>query len=165
MVRGIPPGASGGRAGESAIPPTNRLPRAAMMVRSQSARLSSLRRIGDYQPPSGGGLSGSASPGFRRCLPRDCGLLCHIRNDGTTHARGPSKIGRMVPACGGPARLIALTAVMEARHDPLRAPRRRQNRPDRCRHHATKLSFVYAGALYSPTPRLQLLHSLKPVPL
>jgi hypothetical protein len=50
--------------GESAIPPTNRLPRAAMMVRSQSARLSSLRRIGDYQLPSGGGLSGSASPVF-----------------------------------------------------------------------------------------------------
>jgi hypothetical protein len=30
---------------------------------------------------------------FRRCLPRDCGLLCHIRNDGATHARGHSKIG------------------------------------------------------------------------
>jgi hypothetical protein len=28
-----------------------------------------------------------------------------------------------------------------------------------------KLSFVYARALYSPTPRLQLLHSPKPVPL
>jgi hypothetical protein len=55
--------------------------------------------------------------------------------------------------------------VMEARMNPLRAPRRCQNRPDRCRHQPTKLSFVYAGALYSPTPRLQLLHSPKPVPL
>jgi hypothetical protein len=46
------------------------------------------------QETVGGGLPGSASPGFRRCLPRDCGLLCHIRNDGTTHARVTRKIGR-----------------------------------------------------------------------
>jgi hypothetical protein len=48
------------------------------------------------QETVGGSLSGSASPGFRRCLPRDCGLLCHIRNDGTTHARGHFKVGEMV---------------------------------------------------------------------
>jgi hypothetical protein len=61
----------------------------------------------------GGGLSGSASPGFRRCLPRDCGLLCHICNDGTNDARH-SKIGRNGGRrSGGPTRCARPHAVME----------------------------------------------------
>jgi hypothetical protein len=52
------------------------------------------------------------------------------------------KYDEMVPAMRWPCSLDCPHAVMEARHDP--TPRPRQNRPDRCRHRRTKLSFVYA---------------------
>jgi hypothetical protein len=38
-----------------------------------------------------------------------CGLLCHIRNDGTTHARGHFKVGEMV--AGDAVALLAAIAL------------------------------------------------------